>query len=330
MLSFNLELHKNYSNKTKNYEKIPKENNPEEIKGDKEIQKALSESEYLKALSNSPLDLSEFNLLNYFVYIFYAPVYFSGPTILFNSFITQINNNFSDKSELKTTKELEKTEMIKSELNTKNSNFDLQHTSEKQESNSLKIKNPLNFKDKLIYLLRYIFVIICFEIFNRKIYVNLYLTNPNNSYVLKNEKFNYYSYSLFCFFLLIFIWFKFTVIWRTARIWAIFDDVLTEENMNRCMYDNYCFEGFWRAWHRSFNVWLIRYIFIPLGGSSYKFLNVWIIFTFVALWHDLQLKLLLWGWFICFFMIPEIFVKKIFNSEKVIFIFFRVSKFENL
>ena len=164
----------------------------------------------------------------------------------------------------------------------------------------------------------------CFNIFNRYIYVNLYLINIDNKQILTNPKFNYYTYSLFCFHLLIFIWFKFTVIWRTARIWAMFDDILTEENMNRCMYNNYCFEEFWRAWHRSFNVWLIRYIFIPLGGSKYKSINIWIIFTFVALWHDLKLNLLLWGWFICIFLIPEIFVKNYFNKEKVkiYFLFF--------
>lgn len=334
MLSFNLELHKIFqSKKAEKYQTIPnneiinEKNSEAKAKKENSENALLSEAEYLKALSNSAIALEEFNILNYFVYIFYAPVYFSGPTILFNSFITQINNNFSEKesnniNNFKAQKEFELNNKItKANLDlAQNKTATVAAAAAENDSNFsiALIKNPLNFKNKLIYLLRYIFVVICFEIFNRYIYVNLYLTNPNNSYVLKNEKFNYYSYSLFCFFLLIFIWFKFTVIWRTARIWAMFDDILTEENMNRCMYNNYCFEGFWRAWHRSFNVWLIRYIFVPLGGSSYKFLNVWIVFTFVALWHDLQLKLLLWGWFICFFMIPEIFVKKIFNGEKVI------------
>lgn len=31
-----------------------------------------------------------------------------------------------------------------------------------------------------------------------------------------------------------------------------------------------------------------RYLYIPLGGSRWRFLNVWIIFTFVAIWHDLE------------------------------------------
>jgi D-alanyl-lipoteichoic acid acyltransferase DltB (MBOAT superfamily) len=121
------------------------------------------------------------------------------------------------------------------------------------------------------------------------------------------------------------------VIWRTARIWAWFDGILTEENMNRCVYNNYCFEGFWRAWHRSFNIWLIRYIYIPLGGAKTKIFNLWIIFSFVALWHDLKINLLIWGWFICFFLVPEILVKNYFNKDNMKFIhnkfWFRVVKY---
>ena len=120
----------------------------------------------------------------------------------------------------------------------------------------------------------------------------------------------------------IFIWFKFTVIWRIAGIWAMFDNILTEENMNSVYTIIFVLKN--SGGRRSFNVWLIRYIFIPLGGSKYKSINIWIIFTFVALWHDLKLNLLLWGWFICIFLIPEIFVKNYFNKEKVkiYFLFF--------
>lgn len=44
-------------------------------------------------------------------------------------------------------------------------------------------------------------------------------------------------------------------------------------------------QGFWKGWHASFNQWLVRYIYVPLGGSSLRLLNIWLIFTFVALWY---------------------------------------------
>ena len=87
--------------------------------------------------------------------------------------------------------------------------------------------------------------------------------------------------------------------------------------MGRCIYNNYCFEGFWRSWHRGFNQWLIRYVFVPLGGSKYKMYNIWVVFTFVALWHDFDLNVLFWAWGICLALIPEIAIKKFFTSKKM-------------
>ncbi|KAH8173746.1 MBOAT, membrane-bound o-acyltransferase family protein [Sarocladium implicatum] len=119
--------------------------------------------------------------------------------------------------------------------------------------------------------------------------------------------------SMLSFFNLHIIWLKLLLPWRLFRLWALVDGMDPPENMVRCVSNNYSTQLFWRAWHRSFNRWLIRYIYVPLGGSSFKgwrstarsigtFLGV---FTFVALWHDIQLRLLIWGWLIVFFMLPE-------------------------
>jgi D-alanyl-lipoteichoic acid acyltransferase DltB (MBOAT superfamily) len=247
-------------------------------------EKCENNSYCLKFLSDADTNLSDYTFINYIIYVFYPPLYFSGPTLLFNSFIFQINNIGNSQHQ------------------------------------------KLFVREKIIYILRNIFVIVSFEIFNSFLYVNAYLTNRANSFLL--SEFDYYTYAIFCFLLLVFIWFKFTVIWRTTRTWAWIDGVLTEENMNRCMLNNYSIEGFWRAWHRSFNVWLSKYIYIPLGGSRYKIYNIWIVFNFVALWHDLQLNLLIWGWFICLCFVPEIMVKQYFNQEGVNFSIF--NKYLNL
>ena len=114
-----------------------------------------------------------------------------------------------------------------------------------------------------------------------------------------------------------FTFLKYAVMWKFARLWSWFNGILTEENINRCIYNNYSFEGFWRAWHRSFNIWLIRYMYIPLGGKDKKFLNTFVVFSFVALWHDLSFHLLYWAWIIYITLIPEIIVKTIFNKPKM-------------
>ncbi|KAL3677699.1 hypothetical protein R1sor_020655 [Riccia sorocarpa] len=91
----------------------------------------------------------------------------------------------------------------------------------------------------------------------------------------------------------------------------------TPENMLRCVNNCYDLEGFWKSWHASYNRWLVRYMYIPLGGSNWRVVNVWLIFTFVAIWHDLEWKLLSWAWVTCLLFIPEISLKYLINTKPV-------------
>ncbi|KAI7903660.1 MBOAT, membrane-bound O-acyltransferase family-domain-containing protein [Cokeromyces recurvatus] len=118
------------------------------------------------------------------------------------------------------------------------------------------------------------------------------------------------------YFNLVIIWMKLLIPWRFFRLWALGDGIYTEENMIRCVSNNFSGQRFWKSWHRSFNRWTIRYIYLPLGGSHYITLNIWIVFTFVALWHDIELKLLAWGWLICLFLLPEIIGTRLFTYKK--------------
>ncbi|XP_061339454.1 membrane-bound O-acyltransferase gup1 isoform X2 [Gastrolobium bilobum] len=115
-----------------------------------------------------------------------------------------------------------------------------------------------------------------------------------------------------------FMWLKFLLIWRFFRFWSLINGIETPENMPKCINNCHNMEGFWKNWHASFNKWLVRYMYIPLGGSRKKLLNVWVVFTFVAIWHDLEWKLLSWAWLTCLFFIPEMVLKsaaKTFQAE---------------
>lgn len=92
------------------------------------------------------------------------------------------------------------------------------------------------------------------------------------------------------FWVLAFMWAKFATIWRVMRAAALLDGVSAPENMRRCFANNYDMEGFWRGWHSSFNRWLIRYMYVPLGGARTRLASIWLIFLFVALWHDLEVR----------------------------------------
>jgi D-alanyl-lipoteichoic acid acyltransferase DltB (MBOAT superfamily) len=61
---------------------------------------------------------------------------------------------------------------------------------------------------------------------------------------------------------------------------------------------------------------LIRYLYIPLGGSKYKAINIWVIFLFVALWHDFTADLLFWAGIICLALLPEMTIMHFFNKPK--------------
>ena len=130
--------------------------------------------------------------------------------------------------------------------------------------------------------------------------------------------------SLLSFFNLHIIWLKLLLPWRLFRLWALIDGVDPPENMLRCVSNNYSTLSFWRSWHRSYNRWLVRYMYVPLGGADFgswvraarSVLTYTLVFTFVALWHDIQLRLLIWGWLIVLFMLPEIAAMFLFPRRK--------------
>lgn len=107
-----------------------------------------------------------------------------------------------------------------------------------------------------------------------------------------------------------YLWLKFLVLWRFHRGWALLEGFETPENMTVCVNNNFTIKGFWRGWHRSYNQWLVRYIYIPLGGSRVplwrQLFNIAVVFTFVALWHDMTAQLLAWGWILVLGMAPEL------------------------
>ncbi|KAI1821021.1 MBOAT, membrane-bound O-acyltransferase family-domain-containing protein [Xylaria intraflava] len=120
------------------------------------------------------------------------------------------------------------------------------------------------------------------------------------------------------------IWLKLLLPWRFFRLWSLLDGIDPPENMIRCVSNNWSTLAFWRSWHRSFYRWSLRYIYVPLGGSSFRsvrdagrsILTYVLVFTFVALWHDIQLRLLIWGWLIVFFMLPEMAAGSLFPKRR--------------
>jgi D-alanyl-lipoteichoic acid acyltransferase DltB (MBOAT superfamily) len=61
-----------------------------------------------------------------------------------------------------------------------------------------------------------------------------------------------------------------------------------------------------------------------MGGNSSRTwaatlqtaVNYTLVFTFVAMWHDISLNLLIWGWMVVFFMLPEVLAKYLFPKRR--------------
>jgi D-alanyl-lipoteichoic acid acyltransferase DltB (MBOAT superfamily) len=64
------------------------------------------------------------------------------------------------------------------------------------------------------------------------------------------------------------------------------DGIKPPENLSSksCIFAFISIREFWKNWHSSMNLWIIRYIYIPLGGKNTVHFNARIIFTFVATW----------------------------------------------
>lgn len=186
--------------------------------------------------------------------------------------------------------------------------------------------SQLRYKSKSIsvgrtirYAVRFLLCLLTMEIMLHFIYVQA-ISKANPTW----GDFTPAHLSLLSYFNLHAIWLKLLLPWRLFRLWALIDGVDPPENMIRCVSDNYSALSFWRSWHRSFYRWSLRYIYVPLGGASFNdlpsagrsILTYVLVFTFVALWHDIQMRLLIWGWLIVLFMMPEMMARVTFPARR--------------
>ncbi|PNS17887.1 hypothetical protein CAC42_3846 [Sphaceloma murrayae] len=166
-----------------------------------------------------------------------------------------------------------------------------------------------------LYAIRFLLVLLCMELVLHYLYA-VAISKSSPTWHLYTP----FQLSMLGYFNLHIIWLKLLIPWRFARLWSLIDGIDPPENMVRCMSDNYSALAFWRGWHRSFNRWIVRYIYIPLGGSGggkvRAIANFLVVFTFVALWHDINLRLLMWGWLITLFVLPEVLAAMAFPKRK--------------
>ncbi|EIM90724.1 MBOAT-domain-containing protein [Stereum hirsutum FP-91666 SS1] len=228
-----------------------------------------------KARSKTPHDPATYTFANYLAYVLYPPLYIAGPIMGFNDWMWQIYSPPPITTAATPSS-----------------------TSSSPSPPSSPASLPL--QSRPLYLTRFLLSLLSMEFILHYMYV----------VAIKDERAfagdSVGEVALVGFWNLVFVWMKLLLPWRFFRLWALLDGIDPPENMVRCVANNYSTLGFWRAWHRSYNLWIVRYIYIPLGGSSHQLLTTLLVFSFVALWHDLSFRLLAWGWLISLFVIPEV------------------------
>ena len=223
-----------------------------------------------------PAKSEDYSFRSYIAYTVYAPLYLTGPILTFNDYVSQ--NRYLPKT-------IDTVRIIR-------------------------------------YGVRFLISLLTMEVMLHYIYA-VAISKAKPAW----EVYTPFQLSMLGFFNLNIIWLKLLLPWRFFRLWALVDGIDPPENMVRCMSDNYSTLAFWRGWHRSYNRWLVRYLYIPLGGSGSPgtrgpwgkvraAVNFLTVFTFVALWHDIQLRLLMWGWLISLFVLPEVLATLAFPKRK--------------
>ncbi|XP_019719530.1 protein-cysteine N-palmitoyltransferase HHAT isoform X1 [Hippocampus comes] len=117
-----------------------------------------------------------------------------------------------------------------------------------------------------------------------------------------------------------FFFVKYLVLFGLPSMLATLDQ-LVPPGLPRCVSIMYSFTGMWRHFDKGLYRWLLRYIYVPLGGSHhgvmYKMLSTALAFGFVCLWHGGHDYLQCWALMNWLGVLVETSLKALFGSALV-------------
>ena len=160
---------------------------------------------------------------------------------------------------------------------------------------------------KLLYLLKYILLFLIIEFYNHYIYSVSIFKNINDPQ-------NYLSLFYYCFLLLhvlIFIYIKWSFIWKTGAFYSYYDGIYIQNNSKIIIFNNVT--EFFRGWNISFHRWILKYVYEPLEGDKNKIRNIFIIFGFMFILIDISN----WNYFIIIMCCAFLFNLEIYIKGKI-------------
>ena len=169
--------------------------------------------------------------------------------------------------------------------------------------------NILIKMNKILYSLKLLLLIVIMEVYNHFLFP-IFLFRNDNNILEPNSEITLFYYCFICLNILTFLWLKYAIIWKFSRLLAWSDGIFVEENMNRMIYDIFSLEEFFRGFNRSLNRWIIRYLYIPLGGKNKKYVNIWVIFAILCFLFNFEKgNYIVFSICCCILLDLEIFIK---------------------
>ena len=263
----------------------------------------LEAGSYAAAVEES-LPVEAYGLSTYLLYIFYTPLYLAGPIATFNAWAAQAWPGSAGTQPSTVGRS-----GASGSADGGGGDGGGRALADGQDASSPRVRSACSARAVLTYGARWGMLLLLLETMTHYLYFNAIATSPSAWDRARNLVGAAPASVLCAYWVLNFMWLKFATIWRLFRLGALADGVECPENMTRNVNESLDIQGFWKGWHASYNKWLVRYMYLPLGGSRWKLLNMWPIFTFVALWHDLEMKLFAWAWAMALFGAPEVVAK---------------------
>ena len=193
-------------------------------------------------------------------------------------------------------------------INYNNFIFQLEIYKDSQHNNLFKM-------NKILYALKLLLLLVIMELYNHFLFP-IFLFRDGYNILQPNSEISLFYYCFICLNILTFIWLKFAIIWKFMRLLAWSEGIYVEENMNRIIYDIFSLEEFFRGMNRSLNRWVVRYLYIPLGGKNKKYVNIWVIFTLLFFIFNFENgNYLVFSICSCALLDLEIFVKSAFINK---------------
>ncbi|EHS64611.1 uncharacterized protein PGTG_22399 [Puccinia graminis f. sp. tritici CRL 75-36-700-3] len=254
---------------------------------------AAGEPENEKERAKSNRVSADYGFQNYFNYVLYPPLYIAGPIITFNNFMSQMNKKPST--------------ITRRTIAGYTARFGVCYLT-------------------LEWILHYMYVV---------------AIKDTQGWAGDTP----FELGIIGYWNLIIIWLKLLIPWRFFRLWALLDGVdppgkhgpmhveqfldsgvLAElaselQSLDRqvprppSFLPSFLPASFSDRWIESSFLLGNRYLYIPLGGAANMVPATVVVFTFVALWHDLSFKLLTWGWLVSLFVLPEVIAKQTFAKS---------------